>query len=127
MTFFDSLAGQNFCQYTVPELIDSIQNLTEELHRANEFREKDQPGKDDSRAFEVTELCPHCEKEISLIWNTDRDGFKAYCPHCGNTLMLCDECLHQEAGRTGNCDYSSKTDSCQHNQNGGRNAAKQKF
>jgi len=42
----------------------------------------------------VTEWCPHCEAEVRMEWNVDRDGFVAYCPHCGNLLLLCDECRH---------------------------------
>ena len=47
-----------------------------------------------------------------MFWNTDTDGFKAFCPYCGERLMLCDECHHSE---TGNCDYSRETDSCRRN------------
>lgn len=115
MNFFETVAGQNFCQYTMPELVEAIQGLTEELKRSNELREKEISGTEDDRIYEVTEVCPHCEEEISMTWNTDTDGFRAFCPHCGERLMLCDECLHQEDGRTGNCDYDSETDTCQYN------------
>ena len=63
--------------------------------------------------FIVTETCPYCGAEVEIHgWDTDRDGFKAYCPYCGNRLMLCDECLHS---RCPDCDYDSVTDSCKHN------------
>lgn len=67
---------------------------------------------EEPRTYTVTELCPHCESEVEMIWNADVDGFKAFCPHCGKRLMLCDECLHSG---TSNCDYSMNTDSCRHN------------
>lgn len=66
----------------------------------------------DQRTYMVTELCPHCESEIEMRWDTDQLGFKAFCPVCGKRLMLCDECQHCGDG---NCDYSSETDSCRHN------------
>lgn len=69
---------------------------------------------DDERTYIVTEMCPHCEREVEIHgWDTDSDGFKAYCPYCGKRLMLCDECLHSETAA--GCDYNSKTDACRHN------------
>lgn len=65
---------------------------------------------DTDRTYTVTEYCPHCENEIEMRWDTNLQGFKAFCPVCGKRLMLCNECLH--TGDTGNCDYNSETDSC---------------
>ena len=48
--------------------------------------------------FMVVEVCPHCENEIEMRWDTAANGYKAFCPVCGNRLMLCDECLHSERG-----------------------------
>lgn len=67
---------------------------------------------DDQRTLIVTEMCPHCESEVEMRWDTDTMGFRAFCPVCGNRLMLCDECQHSDGGP---CDYDSKTDSCRHN------------
>ena len=39
----------------------------------------------------VVEVCPHCENEIEMRWDTSTMGFRAFCPVCGNRLMLCDE------------------------------------
>lgn len=63
--------------------------------------------------YEVIEVCPACEAEVTMLWNVQQDGHKAFCPHCGNRLMLCDECLHREGG--GRCDYDQKTDTCTFN------------
>ncbi len=60
---------------------------------------------------EVTEVCPHCESEITMTWDVASRGYKAFCPVCGKRLMLCDECLHAE-GSGGYCDYDSQSDSC---------------
>ena len=58
----------------------------------------------------VTEICPHCESEIEMRWNTDTMGFKEFCPVCGRRLMLCDECRH--CPDAGSCDYDRDSDSC---------------
>lgn len=65
---------------------------------------------DCERTYTVSEVCPHCETEVEMRWNTDIMGFKAFCPVCGKQLMLCDECRHTED--QGPCDYDSNTDSC---------------
>jgi len=61
----------------------------------------------------VMETCPHCASEIEMHWDTDKMGFKAFCPVCGNPIMLCDECRY--AKTTGPCDYDSKTGACRQN------------
>ena len=71
--------------------------------------------KENDRTFVVTEMCPHCENEIEMRWNTDVLGYKAFCPVCGERLMLCDECRH--TAETGRCDYDSATDTCFRNRN----------
>ena len=58
------------------------------------------------------EVCPYCDVEIELRWDPEEDGYKTYCPNCGNVLMLCDECMHSDDT---SCDYCSKTGSCKHN------------
>lgn len=64
----------------------------------------------------VTELCPECDREVTLVWNPRKQGFKAFCPHCGARLMLCDECQHRTGGGcTEDCDYDSNTDTCRFN------------
>lgn len=60
---------------------------------------------------EVTEMCPSCGKEVTLIWDTEKDGYKVYCPHCGEQLVLCSAC-HDDGHE---CDYDRDTDSCRWN------------
>lgn len=69
------------------------------------------------REYIVTEVCPHCEAEVEMRWNVAADGYKAFCPHCGNRLMLCDECRQADEtdGRPHVCDHDSETDTCKHN------------
>lgn len=60
---------------------------------------------------EVTQYCTECEHEVTMQWNCREDGLKAFCPYCGNRLMLCDWCP-----RRNNCDYDADTDTCFYNQ-----------
>ena len=68
---------------------------------------------------EVTEVCPHCETEITMLWDTTERGFQAHCPVCSKRLMLCDECQHTvcEDGEPHNCDYSAECDTCHRRKN----------
>lgn len=67
----------------------------------------------------VTEFCSNCETEIEMNWDVNVLGYKAFCPVCGQRLMLCDECTHRRI-RDGeyidDCDYCAETDSCRFNQ-----------
>lgn len=57
---------------------------------------------------EVSEVCPHCERENTFVWDVEREGFKAFCPGCGERLMLCSECVFSGE----NCDYNDYSDFC---------------
>lgn len=48
---------------------------------------------------------------FELIWDTEKDGYKAYCPYCGKRLMLCSAC-HDDGFV---CNYDSETDGCRWN------------
>lgn len=64
----------------------------------------------------VTEYCPECETEVTMQWDVKELGYKAFCPHCGKRLMLCDECQsRKDGGFMDDCDYDSETDSCRFN------------
>ena len=71
---------------------------------------------------EVVEVCSNCMNEVHIFWNNAEDGYKAFCPYCGERLMLCDECRHSEEDEHGNacgvCDYDSETDTCKYNRKG---------
>lgn len=55
----------------------------------------------------VTEYCSECETEVEFRWRTETDGYKAFCPHCGSRLMLCNLCP-----RADTCGYDRDTDTC---------------
>ena len=63
----------------------------------------------------VVECCPYCDTEIEMRWDTSKQGFKAFCPVCGEQLMLCNECEYQNGEFIGGCDYNGKADICKHN------------
>jgi predicted RNA-binding Zn-ribbon protein involved in translation (DUF1610 family) len=71
------------------------------------------------RTYIVTEVCPSCGSEIEMRWNTDTNGFRAFCPVCGNKLMLCDECIHAEDSVP--CDYDECTGCYRAKKEGDRN------
>ena len=62
--------------------------------------------------FEVTEFCPHCEREITLTWDVKEDGYQIYCPNCGKVMMLCSMCDGTDGGvcdwTENGCKYSDK-------------------
>lgn len=91
---------------------DNCPACDDTVFQAAELLRKAYLDEDGPRTNIVTELCPHCEREVEMVWNTDAHGYKAFCPVCGKRLMLCDECQHSG---TGDCDYSRDTDSCRHN------------
>lgn len=72
----------------------------------------------------VIEFCPECSTEVEMRWNVERDGYKAFCPKCGNRLMLCDECQNRDGEIHDDCDYNSLTDSCRFNPRIVENACK---
>lgn len=41
---------------------------------------------------EIVEQCPHCENEVMLHWDVEKDGYEVYCPYCGFPIMLCSMC-----------------------------------
>ncbi len=69
---------------------------------------------DDDRKT-VTEDCPTCGNEVTMVWDVEQNGYKATCPFCGGRLMLCDECQHPNGIYTDDCDYDPLTKSCRYN------------
>lgn len=55
----------------------------------------------------ITETCPNCEKEITVNWDVKKDGYKAFCPNCGKTLMLCSACLDPDTHCL-SCDWNKE-------------------
>ncbi len=55
----------------------------------------------------IYELCPHCGKEVSVLWNTVSQGYLTNCPSCGKRLLLCSECVNHNG-----CDYDQESALC---------------
>jgi len=60
---------------------------------------------------QITEWCSHCENEVTMEWDVEQDGYKAFCPFCGKMLMLCDECSHH-SNNSGNCKFDNEENTC---------------
>lgn len=93
--------------------------LSEGQEYAKGLLELLEPERYDRSGF-VTELCPNCETEVEMRWDVEMFGYKAYCPYCGQRLMLCDECQHPNGEYEDNCDYCTETDSCRFNRKSGK-------
>ena len=60
-----------------------------------------------SQDSEVTECCPHCDREITVSWNVEQDGYQIFCTNCGEPIMLCSMCDREPCDWTENgCKYS---------------------
>ena len=40
----------------------------------------------------LTEVCSHCDKEFSVEWDINVNGWIVFCPHCGNKTYMCNMC-----------------------------------
>lgn len=88
-------------------LTETVDDVTDEMlveeYRNTEFSNDDFMAKPRECAdnyevavdFEETEWCYNCDNEVTIIWDIRKDGFRAYCPHCGEKLTLCDACMHR--------------------------------
>lgn len=54
---------------------------------------------------EEIEVCPHCEAEVTVVWDVEKQGYQTVCPSCGKEIMLCDACLHSEDNEGMDCDW----------------------
>lgn len=60
--------------------------------------------------YEVVEVCPACGAENIIRWDVKKEGYVAYCPHCGSIMMLCDECMNSENAPI--CDWKPLVGCC---------------
>lgn len=57
----------------------------------------------DKNRYLVTECCPHCDTESTLMWSVEEHGYEIYCPVCGQKIMLCSMCDHHN-----DCDWTEE-------------------
>ena len=67
------------------------------------------------KTWECVEVCPHCDSENVIQWNTDEWGYTAKCQHCEEKMMLCDECMHEYNPETDMYEYTGYCDWCDDN------------
>ena len=60
-----------------------------------------------ARNWEVTEVCPSCDFEVTVNWDTETQGYEIFCPNCGQKMLLCDACMHAEDGGVVICDWAA--------------------
>ncbi len=58
----------------------------------------------------VTEVCPHCGREITVQWDVGAEGYQIYCPCCGLPVMLCSMCDARDGAV---CDWAEEK-GCKH-------------
>lgn len=58
----------------------------------------------DKNRYLVTECCPHCDTESTLMWSVEEHGYEIYCPVCGKKIMLCSDCGHHN-----DCDWTEES------------------
>ena len=61
---------------------------------------------------EAVEVCPHCMQEVPVPNWAPSDGYRAYCPVCFESILLCDECMHAEDNPGHICDWDGTTGKC---------------
>ena len=61
---------------------------------------------------EAVEVCPHCMGETTVPGWTPSDGYRVKCSHCGESILLCDECFHAEDNPRHICDWDKNTGKC---------------
>ena len=63
----------------------------------------------------VIESCANCGSEITMEWNVEIRGYEAYCPVCGELIMLCNQCRYYGDEEDGDCDWNPELGLCKRN------------
>ena len=61
---------------------------------------------------EAVDVCPHCDQEVPVLNWAPSDGYRVYCPYCGERILLCSECYHALDNPKHICDWNDKTGKC---------------
>lgn len=73
---------------------------------SSSFIDIEKPCRDCEGKREEVEVCPHCDTEVTVMWDVEKQGYRATCPNCGEELMLCDACMNSEDNEGMHCDWS---------------------
>ena len=61
----------------------------------------------DVKSNMLLEFCGSCEEWFMIVWDPE-NGLVAYCPYCGERVMLCSICEKDGI----DCDYNPVSDLC---------------
>lgn len=53
----------------------------------------------------IVECCSLCDTENEIRWDVETEGYEAFCPHCGQPMLICSECMRAEDNKTNKCDW----------------------
>lgn len=108
--FDESYMNKDDAEWKISEILNDIfDTSTDNYLLLVQWNEDECLKKDEEEAaraiqqYEVVEVCPECGAENIITWDVEKDGYVAYCPHCGSKMMLCDECLHADDAKV--CDW----------------------
>lgn len=94
------------------ELLSKVKELEDKNKRLEQARENANAAcakweglyyELENRRHFVTEYCPHCDTESTLMWSVEEHGYEIYCPVCGKKIMLCSMCGHHN-----DCDWTEE-------------------
>lgn len=54
----------------------------------------------------IVECCSLCNTENEIRWDVETEDYEAFCPHCGQPMLICSECLRAEDNELQKCDWS---------------------
>lgn len=98
---------------TLMKVIDVDESVGEN-ERAETATEAETADETTAKAM-VVEFCSNCETEIEMRWDVKTQGYKAYCPVCGEVLMLCSECVYRSGDFFDDCDFDGRDGTCRFN------------
>lgn len=75
MEFHETEYGRKFFSFQLPKLIKALENIADALEKTHEQEKSvDKTPKNKTTQEHVTELCPHCEREVDMSWSIEEDG-----------------------------------------------------
>jgi DNA-directed RNA polymerase subunit RPC12/RpoP len=110
--FDECFMGKDDAEWKINEILTDIFDVSKDnyllLVQWNEDKclvedREEAEHRNQIQQYEVVEVCPECGEENIITWDVEKDGYVAYCPHCGSKMMLCDECLHADDAKV--CDW----------------------
>lgn len=117
--FDEGFMGKDDAEWKITEILTDIFDVSNDgcllLIQWNEDKclvedREEAERRNQIQQYEVVEVCPECGAENVITWDVEKDGYVAYCPHCGSKMMLCDECIHSDNAPI--CDWNPHNGCC---------------